>query len=192
MPTVTNIKKAMRKTGISKDVMAQFDFPAPQGNQFDEVLSLIQQMDNLLTNEQCLAVMEEQGCSKTEKISCDFKEFGQKYANKTLEEKVKLLAESGMTHTMPCYINSNGMLSIHWGFEQKGSFRCVCRKINFVYKEQEKQADISKTYCGCCAGHVRHTHQIALGVKLKLVEIVSSPISSGGKKRCEFLFKVVG
>jgi len=191
MPTVANIKKAMRKKGISAELITQLEFPTPRGNQVMEVLSLIQQMDNLLTREQCLAVMEEQGCGKTEKISAPFMEFGQKHVGRTIEEKVELLAESDMPHTIPCHINSDGMLSIHWSFGQEGNYKCVCRKINFAYKEQGEQADISKTYCGCCAGHVRHIHQLALGVKLKLVEIISSPISSGGKKRCEFLFEIV-
>ena len=60
-----------------------------------------------------------------------------------------------------------------------------------LYKEQGKSLNVSKTFCGCCAGHVRNTYQYALGVKLQLKKIVSSPINSDGKKRCEFLFEII-
>ena len=40
-------------------------------------------------------------------------------------------------------------------------------------------------------GHIRHHYQNILGVKLRLKEIVSSPISSNNKKRCEFLFDIL-
>jgi len=38
---------------------------------------------------------------------------------------------------------------------------------------------------------VRYSHEFALGVKLRLKEIVSSKANSDGEKRCEFLFEIV-
>jgi hypothetical protein len=190
MPTVANIKKAMRKKGIPAELMMQIDFPKPSGNQTGEVLSLINQMDKLLTREQCLAVMEEQGCHKTERVVAPFREFGQTHAGKTLSEIIQLLTGLDTPHRTPCHLNPDGTLSIYWGFGQEGNYRCVCRKINHKYKREP--VNVTKTFCGCCAGHVRHTYQLALGVKLRLKEIVSSPISSGGKERCEFLFEIEG
>jgi hypothetical protein len=188
MPTVANIKKTMRKKGIPAELIAQFEFPKPSGNQTEEVLSLINQMDKLLTREQCLSIMEEQGCYKTEKVVAPFREFEQKYVNKTVEEKIQLLTELDTPHRIPCHLNPDGTLSIYWGFGQEGNYECICRKMNHKYKSEP--VNVSKTFCGCCAGHVRNTYQHALGVNLRLKEIVSSPISSDGKKQCEFLFEV--
>jgi len=192
MPTVANIKKTMRKTGIPAKLIAQFEFPKPKGNQIGEALSLINQMDKLLTREQCLAVMEEQGCSKTEKFVAPFREFAQTHAAKTVEDKIELMSELNASQSITCRLNPNGTLSFYWGFRQDDSYRCICRKINCLYKERGEQANISSTFCGCCAGHVRYAYQLALGVELRLKEIVSSPLDSGGKNHCEFLFEIVG
>jgi len=51
--------------------------------------------------------------------------------------------------------------------------------------------NIPLSYCGCCGGHVRFTHQYALGVRLRLMEIVSSFVNSDGEMPCEFLFDII-
>ena len=51
---------------------------------------------------------------------------------------------------------------------------------------------LNPDFCGCCAGHVRYSYQRALGVELRLKEIVSSPLDSDGKNHCEFPFEIVG
>ena len=190
MPTVNNIKKTMRKKSIPADLMEQFEFPKPNKNQIGEVLSLINQMDKLLTREQCLTIMEEQGCSKTEKFTAPFRDFAQTHAGKTVEEKIPLMSALNASQNITCNLNPDGTLSFYWGFGQGNKYHCICRKVNH-WEKQGWQPDISNTFCGCCAGHVRHSYQIALGVQLRLKEIVSSPLDSDGKKRCEFLFEIV-
>ena len=68
MPKVSEIKKTMKKQ-LPAELFARIDFPKAQRNLPEEVLYLIGQMDRLLTREQCLAIMEEQGCCKDEKQS---------------------------------------------------------------------------------------------------------------------------
>ena len=59
--------------------------------------------------------------------------------------------------------------------------RCVCS--NFRLNGLGKAW--SKTYCLCCAGHVRRHMETALGKKLR-VECVSSALASMGKDNCRF------
>ena len=191
MPKVNEMKKTMKEQGIPAELMAQIEFPKPEGNQPEEVLSLINQMDKLLTREQCLAIMEEQGCCKDEKVSAPFVAFGMKHADKTVAEKIKLFDEIKSGHRPPCHLNSDGTLSIYWDGWNHEKSQCVCHVIKRLYKNHGGPVHVSKTFCGCCAGHARNTAQCALGVKLRLKDIVSSPISSNGKKRCEFLFEIV-
>ena len=190
MPKVNEIKKTM-KTKFSSEMIKKFDFPAPKGNQPEEVLSLIDQMNTLLTQKECFAVMEEQGCCKDEKVTAPFQAFGIKHKNKSVEEKIELFDELETGHKALCHLNPDGTLSIYWEFKQKDKYQCVCRVIKRLYKERGEPVHVSSTFCGCCAGHVRNTYQYALGVKLQLKEIVSSPISTSGKKRCEFLFNII-
>ena len=192
MPKVQEIKKTMQAQGIPAECMAQFDFPKPKGNQPEEVLSLIRQMDNLLTREQCLAIMEEQGCHKDEETTAPFRAFGQTHADKTVAERLALFDELVTGHKAPCRLNPDGTLLIHWDGWDPEKKRCVCRVITRLYKARGGPVDVSPTFCGCCAGHARNTYQYALGVKLRLKEIVSSPISSGGREQCAFLFDIIG
>ena len=189
MPKVSEIKKTMKEQ-IPAELMARIEFPKPKGNQPEAVLSLVNQMDKLLSREQCLSVMEEQGCCKDDKITAPFRAFGLKHADKTVDEKIKLFDELETVHKAPCHLNPDGTLSIYWGHGKDGNYQCVCSLIKKLYKERGGPVSVSSTFCGCCGGHVRNTYQYALGVKLRLKEIVSSPISSDGKKRCEFLFEI--
>ena len=92
MPSVTRIKQTMVKKGIPADVMAKFDFPGPKDwNHAEPQIALINQMDQLLSPQQRLAVMEEQGCCKTGPGDKAHRAFGREHAGKTIAEKVNLL-----------------------------------------------------------------------------------------------------
>ena len=64
MPGMKKIKETMLKQAIPEKIMEQFDFTEAKGYHPEPVLALIEKMDELLTKEQCLAIMEEQGCCK--------------------------------------------------------------------------------------------------------------------------------
>ena len=168
------------------EVVEKFDFCESETDWMRQRLSVIAQMDQLLTEEQRLAVMENQGCCLTGKPAAAHRAFGQKYAEKSLEEKIALLDELETPHKPPCRLNEDGTLSVFWGFKQDGRFVCGCGSC----KKAPKQAAISQTYCGCGGGHARQLLQKSLGIKLKLKKIVSSAIASEGEKQCEFLYEV--
>jgi len=130
--------------------------------------------------------MQEQGCCTTGKPAVAHRDFGHKYKDKTLVEKIKLLHELKTPHNPPCRLNSDGTLSVYWSFGQEGNYGCVC---GFV-KKLSQPIKISPTFCGCCGGHARQNLQKSLDVKLRLKEVVSSAASSGGKKSCEFLYEI--
>ena len=179
MPSVKSITKTIKDKGIP------FAYQKPEGGRAD-IFSLIDQMDSRMTEEQRYSVMQEQGCCKTDDITAPFRAFGQAHADKPLAEKVALLPELQTGHRAPCHLNADGTLAIYWGMEG-GENSCVCRTI----RRMPEPKHVSLTYCGCCAGHVRNTYQYALGVKLQLKAIVSSPISSNGKNICSFIFNVI-
>jgi hypothetical protein len=184
--TMKEIQATMYKKGISEEIMVQFDFSKTKENQSEKMIALIDQMDKLLSQKQCLSIMEEQGCCTTGKSAKDHREFGLKHKNKTIEEKIKLLEKLDTRHKPPCKLNDDGTLSVFWGFERDGKYICVCGFINSL----SQAIKVSKTFCGCCGGHSRKMLQKSLGVNLQLYKIISSANSSGGKKRCEFLFKI--
>jgi hypothetical protein len=144
-------------------------------------------MDKLLTEEQRLAVMQEQGCCKTGTGAKAHLAFAKANEGKTLAEKVRLLCDTeGMPHKAPCRLNADGTLSVFWGAEDMRGRNCPC---GFIRKLPEAY-EVPLTFCGCCGGHIRSNYQKSLGVKLRLMKIVSSSSSSNGKKRCEFLYAI--
>ena len=179
------IPETMRKKGIPEETIALFDINETGGA--EAVMELINQMDELLTEEQRLAIMQEQGCCKTGKPAAPHIAFGKEHAGKPLAEKVELLNAADIAHKAPSRLNDDGTLSVSWGAENLKNKSCPC---GFIRKLPDDYI-VPKTFCGCCGGHIRANYQRSLGVKLRLKEIVSSSSSSGGKKRCEFLFEVV-
>ena len=179
------IKQTMTKQGILDETIVKFDFSETCGS--EEVMALIKQMNKLLTKEQVLSVMQEQGCCKSGIGPKAHSAFGREHAGKPLEEKVKLLNDAeGMPHKAPCHLNGDGTLTVHWGAENMKGRSCPC---GFIKKLPEPY-DVPLSFCGCCGGHIRSNYQKSLGVKLRLKEIVSSSSSSNGKKRCEFLYEL--
>lgn len=63
MPNLKKIRDTMKKQKIADEIIAQIDFEADCNNPYN-VISLIDKMDELLTKEQCLSIMEKQGCCK--------------------------------------------------------------------------------------------------------------------------------
>ena len=191
MPNVKSIKKTMLEKDIPAEILTQIDWPKPKGNGPAEVQALIEQMDILLTHKQNLSIMSEQGCGKTGKFYENSLLFGSIYADKTIEERIELLTDTKVHPNVPCRINDDGTLSVYWEIGEDNNYWCVCASYKRLKKDQPQLGNVSKTYCACCGGHIRHHYQIMLGVGLKLIEVVSSPISSYGEKRCEFLFEIV-
>jgi hypothetical protein len=179
------IPETMRKQGFPEETIALLGLPA-DGYSSEAVMSLINRMDGLLTEEQCLSVMQEQGCCKTGNPAAPHRAFGIENAGKPLAEKVELLNKASIAHKAPSHLNDDGTLSVSWGVEDLKKKSCPCG----VIKKLPESYEVPKTFCGCCGGHIRSNYQKSLGVKLRLKEIVSSSSSSGGKKRCEFLFEV--
>ncbi|MDR1539885.1 MAG: hypothetical protein LBU32_18180 [Clostridiales bacterium] len=184
MANAVKIRKTMLKQGIAEEIARQFDFPDVRGS-YAPILPLVAQMDELLTPDQCLAIMQEQGCSITGKPDKAYRAFGKENADKTVAERIPLLDDIDTVHKYNVRLNLDGTLSVWWG--EQGYDDCPCP----VVKDVPRPRLISKTHCACCGGHARHHLQNGLGVKLKLQNVVSSSASSDGKERCEFLFEIV-
>lgn len=190
MPGIEKMKASMCELGVSEDTLSQFDdFSDQKGYRPEPRIDFIDLMDKLLTKEQCLAVMEKQGCCKSGKRDKDCKTFGKEHAKKPLAEKLSLL--SGEENMMAPRLNDDGTITIEWGGHQNGvhtgKTTCSCGAI----KKLKQPFSVSATYCGCCAGHFLYHYQNALGVKLKLKEIVSSPLNTNGDKPCSFTYEIV-
>ena len=180
---IFEIKQTMKDKGISDEIINKFVFPETEDETSEEKVAFASQMDRLLSKDQILSVMSEQGCSKNEPTV----EFMMRFKDKSIRERIAVLNKMGKNEAAGHRLNEDGTLSIFWDFKENGKYTCVCSTIN----ELPDPENITLTYCGCCSGHVKYHSEHFLGVKLRLLEIVSSPISSNGEKFCEHLFEIV-
>jgi len=187
MPKIEKMLETMRKQGIPEETIAQFTLPRIKKATPNEIVEFTRQMEAFLTEEQCLCIMDEQGCSKTNQVSAAFRKFGEKHADKTLAERIKLMSELETGHKVNHVSqNDDGTITLQFGAANGENYSCPCAPIKKL-----KPYDFPLTYCGCCGAHVRYTHEFALGVKLRLVKIMSSMANSNGDKGCEFIYETV-
>ena len=182
---VFEIKRTMVEKGIPTETMEQFVFSETEAGTPEEKIAFVNQMDNLLTKEQILSVMEEQGCEKY--LHDSAVGLMEKLRGKPIKERIEILNSTKMNEQPRSRLNDDGTLSIFWWYkEESKKFICVCPIMNKL----SKPAPVSLTYCGCCSGHVKYHFQNFLDVKLRLKETVSSPLNSKGEKYCEHRFEI--
>ena len=183
---IHEIKWTMLDKGIPTEVMERFVFSESEEETPEEKIEFAAQMDNLLTKEQILSIMEEQGCEKYEHEP-HYSELMLKLNGKSIDERIDILNAMDINKTAHYRINDDGTLSAFADHTRNGKYICCCPIIHKL----TKPATVSLTYCGCCSGHLKYHSEKALGVKLRLIEIVSSPISSNGEKYCEHRFAII-
>ena len=188
MPKIENMLETMREKGIPDDTILQLPMPRIKKATPEEIIAFINKMDELLSKDQCVSIMDEQGCNKSNKYSARHRKFGETHKDKTLAEKIALLSELDTPHKASFVgLNEDGTITMKFGYGGKGNWYCPCVPVKAL-----KPAVIPLTYCGCCGAHIRYLHEFSLGVKLRLREVVSSMANSDGEKYCEFLFEVEG
>ena len=190
MPNIKRMGRTMSKMKIAPEIMAQMNFDADdRGNNVLPRIAVIDKMDELLTDEQKFAIMEVEGCCKGGKRDADCKAFYKAHQDKPLAEKLALMFI--VEYMMNPSLNDDGSFTItmsgHQNGVHTGKTTCSCGAI----KKLKQPFTVSKTYCGCCAGHFLYHYQNALGVKLRIKEINSSPLDSNGENPCSFTFEVL-
>ena len=168
---------------IPAEIMDQFVFPKTENETPEEKIAFAAQMDALLAREQILSIMEEQGCLKHKHSA----ESMLKFEGKTVRERIEILNSLSKRHELYSELNDDGTLSISWGYEANDKYRCVCP----IMEQLSKSTTVSITFCGCCSGHIKYHFEQDLGVKLRLLETVSSPLSSNGGKHCEHRYEII-
>ena len=134
-------------------------------------------MDGLLDEETKKKVREDCACCLEGERQKLCKEVNEKY--KTPEERILAINETHYIFGHEIKIIGKGKYEVIFFDEKMPEKRCSCLKIIMDKK-------MSKTYCYCCGGHVKHHLETVLGKKLD-VEFIDSALSSMGKKSCRFI-----
>lgn len=114
------------------------------------------------------------------------KQFAAKYALLSLKERIEHIEE--VPYMGNAILEEDGVICVNAVHYKVGEeFACACSN----YNKSGFQENVRRDYCYCCAGHFLHHYQIMLGVKLRTLEIVSSPLDSQGEEPCVIRFAIV-
>lgn len=137
-------------------------------------------MDALLDESTRRAVREQCACclgGRRIKVSRGIgREHGNLDARIAAANDAKLVFGHSVTRT------SDGQVLVSFFPEGLERYECVCLR--------RAGAPISETYCYCCAGHVKHHLQHALGCRVEMT-VRSSALASGGRQPCTFLCRLL-
>lgn len=130
-------------------------------------------------------LMDANGCCKCGKREKDTRALGKAMAGQPLCEKIAALAR--VPNMIAPRLAQDGTLLLEMHCSDGKGFYCSCGNIRIPQTEKR----LSKHYCMCCAGHFRFHYQHALGERLELVEVVSSPLASLGAEPFIARFRIL-
>lgn len=184
---IAKLARSLEKHGVNPEVSAGIleGGEAIGGRAKKEVIAAwmrdaMDRMDRLLEPEMRHAVREACACclgGKRLKLS---KAIAKEHT--TLEERISAAAETHYVFGHSVTRQEDGTLRVRFAPDRLESYHCPCLP--------HTPEPFPITYCYCCGGHVKHHLQIALGRALH-VEVVSSVLSSGGKRPCVFDLTIV-
>jgi len=136
-------------------------------------------MDELLDEDIKLSIRENCACRlKTFSKECD--KIRNSYSS--VQERLEAVLKSPTLFGNILKVRENGKFDVIFWNPKNDVFKCVCMK------NQDKVW--SKTWCQCCAGHIKLPLEKALGVKVK-AKIISTALSSLGKENCHIELEIV-
>ena len=145
-------------------------------------------MNQKFPSEKVQEVIEANACCKSGARYKASKEFARIHAELSTEERLAIISARPYLNMGTAELGKDGTLIVHGvSWKQDEKFECVCPTISHVKRDYT----IPREYCWCCGGHFRYHYEIMLGVKLKLVEIISSPHDTDGEKPCVFRYEIL-
>jgi hypothetical protein len=145
----------------------------------DWMRGAMQRMDQLLEPGLRQAVREGCACCLGGKREKMVKEIDKRGGS--LEERIAAANEAKLVFGHSVSLKADGRILVQFAEDGLASYGCPCLP--------KAQQPLPVTYCYCCGGHVKHHLQIATGRALE-VTVLSSALSSGWKKPCQFSFRL--
>jgi hypothetical protein len=123
------------------------------------------------------------GCSNGGWREKEMRRIAREYKGKGLAEHIEAIGQ--VRYMGFPILHEDGTIS--GGVGTQGGFDCPCP----VFHGWKYEEPVPATYCLCCGGHFQYHYQIALGVKLRLKEVLSTALESMRRERCRFVYEVV-
>ncbi len=139
-------------------------------------------MDEVLDFAARCEVRQDSGCCNGGWREKEMRRIAREYKGRSIAERIEAIRQVKWMGFPE--LHEDGTIS--GGVGTEGGFDCPCPVFNgWKYAEP-----VPATYCLCCGGHFRYHYQIALGVKLRIKEVLSTALASQRRERCRFVYEV--
>jgi hypothetical protein len=195
MPSPEKFRETLDDFHVEKEIMDEmyrgFDKLISKTNKkiksafFKQALEV---MNEKLPKEKVQDIIEANDCCKSGAREKNSKEFAKNNAELGIADKLKLISNRQYLNMGSEELDEDGFLMVHAvSYHPEEKFECACPTVSKIKRDYA----IPREYCYCCGGHFKYHYEIMLGVKLKLVEIVSSPHDTDGEKPCAFRYYIL-
>lgn len=193
MPSLEKFKKSLEKFGVDENIISQINEgyedlvdKAPKKMKAAYFKRAVDIMNEQVDAKKLQDIFEWNACCKGGTREKASKTFAKENANLSIDEKLEKIKE--VPNMGEPSKNEDGTITVNAVSYSNGEkYLCACSNFNGIKEEYA----VSKNYCYCCAGHFKHHYEIMLGVKLKTLEIESSPLDSSGKNPCVIKFEII-
>lgn len=193
MPSLGKFQESLEKFNVDENIISQinegFETIDSKTPKKERALYFKQAVDIMSENiefEKFQEIFEWNACCKGGAREKASKFFAKNNERLSLEEKLELVKD--VPYMGRAVKNEDGTITVHAVYYSDGDkFLCACSNFNGVKRDYS----VSRKYCFCCAGHFKYHYEIMLGVKLKTLEVVSSPLDSDGKNPCIIKYEVI-
>lgn len=193
MPSLGKFQESFEMFNVDEKIVSQInegyekvDSKTPKTERALYFKRAVDIMTECVEPEKLQEILELNACCKGGAREKASKVFAKENMNLSFEEKLELIKDvPNMGRPVK---NEDGTITVHAvNFMDGEKYLCACPNFNGVKRDYS----VSKNYCFCCAGHFKYHYEIMFGVKLKTLEIVSSPLDSVGKNPCVMKFSIL-
>lgn len=193
MPSLGKFQESLEKFNVDEKIISQInegygivDSKIPKKERALYFKRAVDIMNASIESEKLQEILEWNACCKGGAREKASRSFARENANLSLEEKLELIED--VPNMGRPVRNEDGTITIHAVYYSDGEkYLCACSNFNGIKREYS----VSRNYCFCCAGHFKYHYEIMLGVKLKTLEVLSSPLDSDGKNPCIMKYEIL-
>lgn len=147
----------------------------------------MRECEELLGFDKTAEAMFHRACSKSGFRLDNAKRFAKEHAGKPLEEKLERLGR--LQYMGKPRLSGDGCITTDAvGSYGSTGMACPCWHLSGC---RPAGGPMPLSYCLCCAGHFQFHYQKALGLKLRVKEVVSSILNSEGRQPCVFVYEIL-
>jgi len=189
-----DFEKHLKKAGVDDAIISEIvDVPYQEStdekqDNVNYCAAVMEKCDELLDFDIIGEMMFHRACCKGGFRLNNARMIAREHGDKSLEEKLELLGQQKyMGHPR---LNENGDIFTGYcaGGSGDGATHCSCWRFGGKFSEG---GVMPTSYCLCCGGHFRFHYQKALGLKLRVKEVVTS-VFDDPPDYCSFVLEIVG